>query len=56
MASLQAIPSVECFSPDGAFYVLLKVSALFGRSAVTDDGKKYTINNCSDLVMYLLGM
>lgn len=55
VGALQAIPGVECFSPDGAFYVLPKVSALYGKSAKID-GKSYTINDCEDLVMFLLGM
>jgi aspartate aminotransferase len=49
------MPGVECFTPDGAFYVFPKVSALYGKSA-TVDGKTYKINTCDDLVMYLLGM
>jgi aspartate aminotransferase len=53
--ALQSIPGVECFTPDGAFYVLPKVSALYGKSA-TIDGKTYKINTCDDLVMYLLGV
>lgn len=55
VGSLQAIPGVECFTPPGAFYVLPKVSATYGKSA-TKNGKTYHIKNCDDLVMYLLGM
>ena len=51
----EKMPGVEVFTPDGAFYVLPKVSALFGKVAKGASGKTYHIKNCDDLVMYLLG-
>ena len=47
--ALNAIPSISCPLPQGAFYVFPNVSALYGRSC---QGRK--IANSSDLAAYLL--
>jgi aspartate aminotransferase len=46
---VEAIPSLRCFEPQGAFYVFPDVSAYFGKS----DGVT-TIRNSADFSMYLL--
>ncbi len=47
---LNAVPGIECFDPQGAFYVFPNVSSLFGRS--TPGGR--TIENSVDFTEYLL--
>ena len=49
MDILEEIPNVECSKPDGAFYIFPVIKNYFGKSC---DGE--TINNASDLAMYLL--
>jgi aspartate aminotransferase len=46
---LKGIKGMECFEPDGAFYVFPKVTAFFGKS-----NGEYKIENADDLCMYLL--
>ncbi len=46
---MKDIPGFKTNIPDGAFYVYPEVSALFGKSY-----KDYTINNATDLSMFLL--
>ncbi|MDI6777434.1 MAG: pyridoxal phosphate-dependent aminotransferase [Syntrophales bacterium] len=46
---LNAIPSIACMNPAGAFYVFPNVSSLFGRS-----WRGKTISSSSDLTEYLL--
>jgi len=46
---LKDIKGMECFEPDGAFYVFPKVTAYFGKSY-----GEYKIENADDLCMYLL--
>jgi aspartate aminotransferase len=46
---MKDIPGLKTNVPDGAFYVYPEVSALFGKSY-----KDYTINNATDLSMFLL--
>ena len=46
---LQEIPDIKVNIPQGAFYLFPKVDAFFGKS-----WEKYTINNVTDLAMYLL--
>ncbi len=46
---LNAIPSITCMLPQGAFYVFPDVSALFGRSY-----RGIVISNSSDFTAYLL--
>ncbi len=43
------IEGMDCFEPDGAFYVFPKVTAFFGKRYGT-----HTIENADDLSMYLL--
>ena len=49
VAALNDIPSIKCFSPEGAFYAFPNVSAIYGRSY---RGKKIT--NSAELIDYLL--
>jgi len=49
MDLLKEIPGIECSKPDGAFYIFPVIKNYFGKSC---DGE--TINNASDLAMYLL--
>lgn len=49
MDLLEEIPNIQCSKPDGAFYVFPVIKNYFGKSY---DGE--TINNASDLAMYLL--
>ncbi len=46
---LKGMNGIECFEPDGAFYVFPKVTAFFGKS-----NGEYKIENADDLCMYLL--
>jgi aspartate aminotransferase len=46
---LNAMEGIECYEPDGAFYVFPKVTAFFGKSY-----GEYKIENADDLCMYLL--
>lgn len=46
---LKEMKGMECFEPDGAFYVFPKVTAFFGKSF-----GEYKIENADDLCMYLL--
>lgn len=46
---LKDMKGMECFQPDGAFYVFPKVTAFFGKSF-----GNYRIENADDLCMYLL--
>ncbi len=46
---LQGIPNIKVRLPQGAFYFFPEVSAYYGKSY-----KNYTINNSTDLSMYLL--
>jgi aspartate aminotransferase len=46
---MQEIPGLKTNVPQGAFYVYPEISAYIGKKA---DG--YTINNATDLTMYLL--
>ncbi len=46
---LKEMKGMECFEPDGAFYVFPRVTAFFGRSH-----GDYRIENADDLCMYLL--
>lgn len=46
---LQEIPNIKVRLPQGAFYFFPEVSAYYGKSY-----KNYTINNSTDLSMYLL--
>jgi aspartate aminotransferase len=46
---LKEMKGMECFEPDGAFYVFPKVTAFFGKSY-----GEYKIENADDLSMYLL--
>jgi aspartate aminotransferase len=46
---LKGMDGIECFEPDGAFYVFPKVTAFFGKS-----NGEYKIENADDLCMYLL--
>lgn len=49
LKTVRDIPGMECFEPDGAFYLFPKVTSFFGkRSGDT------IINNADDLCMYLL--
>jgi aspartate aminotransferase len=54
VAALNDIPGVTCFNPGGAFYVLPKVSALYGRTWKMDDGAVRTIKGSDDFAEYLL--
>jgi len=45
------IKGMECFEPDGAFYIFPKVTAFFGKSH-----GEHTIENADDLCMYLLNV
>ena len=45
----KGIPGLEVNTPHGAFYLFPKCSSFFGKS-----NGKYTINNSTDLAMYLL--
>lgn len=47
---LQAIDGVECFKPDGAFYVFPDISAYWGKKTPSGD----EISNSTDLCMYLI--
>jgi len=49
VATLNDIPGIKCFSPEGAFYAFPNVSAIYGRSY---RGKKIT--NSAELIDYLL--
>jgi aspartate aminotransferase len=49
MELVRAIPNLQCFEPEGAFYIFPDVSAYFGKS----DGTS-TILNSADFSMYLL--
>lgn len=56
---LQEVPGFKVRLPKGAFYFFPEVSALYGRNVPTDSAfaqtyKKTTINNSTDLCMYLL--
>jgi aspartate aminotransferase len=46
---MKGIPGLKTNVPDGAFYVYPEVSALFGKKY-----NEYTINNATDLSMFLL--
>ena len=46
---LQEIPDIQVNVPQGAFYLFPKVDTFFGKS-----WENYTINNVTDLAMYLL--
>ena len=46
---LKAIPGIKTNTPDGAFYVFPKVNSYFGKKF-----ENYTINNATDLCMYIL--
>jgi aspartate aminotransferase len=46
---LNGMNGIECYEPDGAFYVFPKVTAFFGKSY-----GEYKIENADDLCMYLL--
>jgi aspartate aminotransferase len=46
---LKEMKGMECFEPDGAFYVFPRVTAFFGKSY-----GEYKIENADDLSMYLL--
>jgi aspartate aminotransferase len=48
--NLNALPDIQCFNPQGAFYLFPNVSAFFGRSF-----KGKSITNSSDLTEYILG-
>lgn len=50
LEALNAIPGVECPTPEGAFYAFPKISAYF--DTTTPDGR--AIKNSSDLCFYLL--
>ena len=50
VSSLNAIDGVECFTPDGAFYVFPNIAAHLGKSK--PDG--ITIDTSTDLCLYLL--
>ena len=47
------IPGLEVNKPEGAFYLFPKCSSFYGKS-YTKDGASHTINNSTDLAMYLL--
>lgn len=47
------IEELKFHVPQGAFYLFPDVTAFYGRQA-TVEGKRYTINNCDELVDYLL--
>ena len=46
---VKAIPGLQCFEPQGAFYIFPDVSSYYGKS----DGET-TVKNAADLSMYLL--
>ncbi len=46
---LKEVPGIECFEPEGAFYIFPDVSSYYGKS----DGEN-TISNAADFSMYLL--
>jgi aspartate aminotransferase len=46
---LKEIPNVQVNTPQGAFYLFPKVDTFFGKS-----WGNYTINNVTDVAMYLL--
>ena len=46
---LREIPDIQVNIPQGAFYLFPKVDAFFGKNY-----ENYTINNVTDLAMYLL--
>jgi len=48
---VRGIPGIQCFEPQGAFYIFPDVSAYFGKS----DGTNH-INGAGDLCMYLLNV
>lgn len=48
---LKEMKGMECFEPDGAFYVFPKVTAFFGKRF-----GEHEINNADDLCMYLLNV
>ncbi len=48
---LKGIKGMECYEPDGAFYVFPKVTAFFGKSY-----GEHRIENADDLCMYLLNV
>ena len=50
VTSLQSIQGVECFTPDGAFYLFPNIGAYIGKTTEAGD----TINSSTDLAMYLL--
>lgn len=49
MELIKEAPGIECFEPEGAFYIFPDVSSYYGKS----DGQT-TINNAADFSMYLL--
>ncbi len=49
LKTVRDIPGMECFEPDGAFYLFPKVTSFFGKRA-----GETIINNADDLCMYLL--
>ncbi len=51
---LNAMPGVNCYDPEGAFYVLPNFDSYIGKS-YRADGKKARIKNDLDLADYLLG-
>ena len=49
MELVKEIPGIQCFEPEGAFYIFPDISAYFGKS----DGA-HTIHNSAEFSMYLL--
>src|SRR5690625_7352402 len=50
VTSLKSLQGVECFTPDGAFYLFPNIGAYIGKTTEAGD----TINSSTDLAMYLL--
>jgi aspartate aminotransferase len=51
MELARQIPGLEVNVPEGAFYLFPKCSSFYGKCS-EDDG--YTVNNSTDMAMYLL--
>ncbi len=51
---LNSIPGIHCNKPQGAFYVFPNVSALYGKSWITESGETKTIKGSDDFAAYLL--
>jgi aspartate aminotransferase len=51
MELARQIPGLEVNVPEGAFYLFPKCSSFYGKRS-EDDG--YTVNNSTDMAMYLL--